>query len=1327
MEPASIVSSERTHEAEDVDEPLVQRRFTVAGQDPFETVEWERRDAAAGDFFQAGVEVPTTWSDQSIGIVAKLYFATVDGVREDCVRQMVHRVARRITEQGILQGHFEWPDVIVVQIESRDLPIEPSLLPVNDPARVFYDELVYVCLHQYAGFNTPTWLNCGVPGRREACHACFPLSIQDTMLGEGGIVDWWRTESTIFKSGGGAGINLSKLRGSMESLATGGTASGPVPYMRAANGNAETLRSGGAHRRAAKFVCLDADHPDVLDFVDCKVREDRRMRILMEAGEDLSIFTPDGERNVAEVTSFQSGNNSVCATDEFMRAVEDDADWDLIARKTGAVVSTHKARDVLRRIAEAAWTCGDPGMIFIDTINRFHTTPSLGPVTTANTCLVGETLVDTSEGKVRIDDLAEMWATGQSLPYAFGFDQETSLPVLRRIQRAILTKMATELVRVTTDKGVVFECTPDHEVLCRQHQASTDSYYVPAGDLEPGQSLRKIGRTVGRTRSDRWRITHRPTEAAPNGCTWQAVFMWEQAFGPIPEGMEVHHLNEDPTDDRLSNLELIDSGTHQSFHSSGLRNNNAIDTDVATLVEVYDHASRWSDRRTKSPREMSYVSRGAWSRAVDELGLVGRVSRGNSRGIRGMTWLQLAEWVEQQRDLVNDRVAFVERIVLEEPVPVYDITVEGVHNFGVCTNGAEHSIVVANCGEITQNDDTACNLAALNVLKFLRPSAPDDLCPIAVDDFRHVVDVMLVAQDVINGFSELPTETITRNTRRLRQCGLGLTNLGAAIMARAMPYDSREARSFASAITALLTGRAYTQSARMAAMLGTFEHFEDNRAVMTRVVDEQAGQVVMADRAISSDPMRYLWSAARREWARAQALGQEHGYRNAQMTAMMPTGTVSWLLGADTTGIEPAFSLVTHKQLAAAGKMRIINQSARLAADRLGYSVEAIERMADGDFSDVREEDLPVFATAVGENSIEPMGHIRMVQELQRFTTQAISKSINLPSEVAVDEIYGLYLEAWRRGIKTMSVYRDGSKATQVLSSEPEGVDGRGEELEDELARVDDALLRAHLMVPPATSLPGVSPATPTSWESDASDPVSDLKATFGDELGAAVALPLVTPKRRRLPRTRRNGITHKIHIRSSLGEQEGYVGASTYDDGTLGEVFMEGFGRMGGFVQNVLSAWSTDFSIALQYGVPFDVLVRKHVGHSDETGGIVVPDPAGEPLVVRSCDSIVDYIARWLVSEFGDVDLQEELGVMTDAVKARKSAAYTDASTVLPVYTAHPETLEKVSAMIASSNGHARESTVSAQACPSCRAPMQRTGTCMMCSQCGYQSGGCG
>lgn len=999
MEPSSLGS--RT-------EALISRRFTDGVIDPFDTVEWSRRDARAGDFFMAGVEAPIDWTDASIGVVAKLYFATVDGVKETSVRQMIDRVIAKIALEGIFQGHFgEISMEEFSEIKRLKFPFHRASLDDGDEAAVFYDELVYICLHQMAGFNTPTWLNVGVPGRKQCGHACYPLSVEDKMVSDEpdgrSITDWWRTESKIFKSGGGSGINVSKIRGSMESLSTGGVASGPLPYMRTANAGAETLKSGGAHRRAAKFVCLDVDHPDVEDFIQCKVREDQHMRALAAAGINMQPFTAEGERNIAETTSFQSANHSVCVTDEFMELATSDVNetWNLKARVSDDVVATLNPSVLLREVAEAAWLCADPGLIFIDTINGMHTTPTI------------------------------------------------------RGQRSLITTTNT-------------------------------------------------------------------------------------------------------------------------------------------------------------------------------------------------------------------------------------------------------------CGEVTQNDDTACNLSAINLLKFL---ADDEDRSFKVGEFRHVVDVMTIAMDIVCGFSELPTDLITRNTRALRQLGMGFTNLGATIMAQGLPYDSDDGRDFAASVTALLTGRVYHQSALMAQKLGAFDLFEENHETMLGVIDKHIASGKEAYNKLEHHP---VWSAAADDWVMARGMAVVSGFRNSLATAMMPTGTVSFLLGADSTGIEPVLALTTEKRLAAAGKMIMVNRSAKLAAEMLGgYSEENLKAMGEGDFSMVPPEDLPVFATALGSNTIEPMGHVRMVAAIQPFVSQAISKTTNLPNSATVEDILEVYTEAWRMGVKVLSVYRDGSKSTQVLSA-----------VERKVA--------AKLVGDAGTSGGPMSGPRPPKVHAD------EVEMMDPDVYAEAMSLEraVAEPYRRRMPRTRRM-VGHKIHVRSAMGEHEGYVIAGVHDDGDLGEVFIEGFGKQGSFTQNALSAWATDLSIALQYGVPMEVLCRKHAFVSDETGGLVVPDPQGTPLALRECRSIVDYIARWLVAEFGDVDLQEELGVMTDEVKKRKTTMLDAKVDLKDVAVEQRDGVSVVTAATVAAvnlvpkpwvgdlvgNGHGRTVDIG-MPCGGCGGTMRRTGSCWTCTTCGTTSG---
>ncbi|HYA67953.1 MAG TPA: vitamin B12-dependent ribonucleotide reductase, partial [Acidimicrobiales bacterium] len=343
----------------------IRRHFTTEGVHPYDEVVWERRDARITNyrdgtvaFEQLDVEVPSTWSVNATNILAQKYFRGTPGTseREWSLKQVADRVADTITEWGRVDGYFE----------------------DDSEAEAFRNELKHLIVTQKAAFNSPVWFNIGVKGVPQQGSACFILSVDDNM---DSILNWYREEGTIFKGGSGAGVNLSRIRGSMERLAGGGTASGPVSFMRGADASAGTIKSGGKTRRAAKMVILDADHPDIADFIWCKALEERKARVLRDAGFDMDLDGSD-----AFSVQYQNANNSVRVTDEFMQAVVDGADWALVARAGGAVVETVSARDLFRQIAHAAWECADPGMQFDTTINRWHTAPNEGRINGSNPC-----------------------------------------------------------------------------------------------------------------------------------------------------------------------------------------------------------------------------------------------------------------------------------------------------------------------------------------------------------------------------------------------------------------------------------------------------------------------------------------------------------------------------------------------------------------------------------------------------------------------------------------------------------------------------------------------------------------------------------------------------------------------------------------------------------------------------------------------------------------------------------------------------------------------------------------------------------------------------
>ncbi len=935
----------------------VKRFFSSPGTHPFDAVEWELRDARIGHgdrvaFEQKNVEFPKSWSQNATNIVAQKYFRGQMGHpgRERSVRQMIGRVAGTIAAWGSERGYFA----------------------SGQDAEAFEHELTHILLHQMAAFNSPVWFNVGFEESPQ-CSACFILSVQDTMES---ILDWNTKEGMIFRGGSGSGINLSNIRGSKEPLAKGGTASGPVSFMRGADSWAGTIKSGGKTRRAAKMVVLDVDHPDIREFIWCKAREEDKAAALRDAGFDMSI---DGEG--FKSIQYQNANNSVRVTDEFMRAVEDDGDWQLIARTTGEPVGEPvQARELMNEIAQAAWRCADPGVQYDTTINRWHTCPSSGRINASNPC------------------------------------------------------------------------------------------------------------------------------------------------------------------------------------------------------SEYMHV-----------------------------------------------------------------------------------------------------------------DDSACNLASLNLMKFRREDGTMD-----VESFEHAIDIVLLAQEIVVGPSSYPTEEIATNARAFRQLGLGYANLGAYLMSNGMPYDSDAGRATAAAITALMTGRAYRETATVAAALGPYERYAENHEAHTHVMEmHRDAAYAIAGETCADDA---LLRAARRSWDEAVELGERHGYRNAQATVLAPTGTISFLMDCDTTGVEPDFSLVKFKELVGGGQMTIVNRTVPLALHTLGYSEQQIEQIeahlaehgtivgAPG----LKDEHLPVFDVAVGERAISHMGHLKMMGAVQPFISGAISKTVNLPQNATVEDIADAYTQAWNLGIKALAIYRDGSKTAQALRTDAQ----QGAKVP---ADVDEIVEQA----------------------------VSKALADAG-------------PRRKRMPRERQS-ITHKF----SIGGHEGYITAGKYEDGTVGEIFLTDIGKEGSTLRGMMNSFATAISIALQYGVPLETLVRKFSYMRFEPEGIT-----GNP-EIPFAKSMPDYIMRWLASRFLDVDAQEDLGILTPEVRARK-AAQEAVQSVSVSDTAGPSQEEESQDPTSAGNGHASGGgggtsaptasltdtppVVPARlqgldlgpACSQCGGMMQRTGSCYTCSSCGNNTG-CG
>lgn len=541
------------------------------------------------------------------------------------------------------------------------------------------------------------------------------------------------------------------------------------------------------------------------------------------------------------------------------------------------------------------------------------------------------------------------------------------------------------------------------------------------------------------------------------------------------------------------------------------------------------------------------------------------------------------------------------------------------------------------CSEYMHVDDSACNLASLNLMKFM-----DDEGRFDIRAFRRAVEVVVVAQEIIVGNSSYPTPRITENARSFRQLGLGYANLGALLMSLGLPYDSDAGRAYAAALTALMTGYAYATSARIAVRMGPFAGYEPNREPMLRIVRQhrEAAQKIDAPEGPAE-----LLQAALSAWDEALSLGQAHGYRNAQATVLAPTGTIAFMMDCDTTGVEPDMALVKYKKLVGGGVIRMVNQTVPGALGTLGYNTEDTEAIvahidATGTIEGapgLREEHLPVFDCALrpenGSRSITTLGHIRMMGAVQPFISGAISKTVNLPSDATVEDAMETYVQAWQHGLKAIAIYRDGSKRTQPLST----------------------------------------------------------------SAGERKTKP--EPVRRRLPDTRRS-VTHKFSIEG----HEGYITVGMYEDGSPGEIFVT-MAKEGSAISGMMDAFATSISLTLQYGVPLGDLVHKFSHMRFEPAGRT------ENREIPVAQSVVDYIFRWLASQFLSEEEKAEVGVLSEEVRARLTAEYgTQTRFVMKVDKGN--------------SGASRNGESDAPPCMNCGWIMTRCGSCYRCDNCGSTSG---
>ncbi|MFC3991379.1 vitamin B12-dependent ribonucleotide reductase [Actinoplanes siamensis] len=932
----------------------VERVWTTAGVHPYDEVEWERRDVVMTNwrdgsinFEQRGVEFPAFWSVNAANIVTTKYFRGAVGTpeRESSLRQLIDRVVQTYRKAGEEHGYFATPA----------------------DAEVFDHELTWMLLHQVFSFNSPVWFNVGTKSPQQVS-ACFILSVDDSM---DSILEWYKEEGLIFKGGSGSGVNLSRIRSSKELLSSGGTASGPVSFMRGADASAGTIKSGGATRRAAKMVILDVDHPDIEEFVSTKAREEDKIRALRDAGFDMDL----GGADIVSV-QYQNANNSVRVSDEFMKAYEEGTEFGLRGRLNGEVIETIDARKLFRDIARAAWECADPGLQYDDTINDWHTNPETGRITASNPC-----------------------------------------------------------------------------------------------------------------------------------------------------------------------------------------------------------------------------------------------------------------------------------------------------------------------SEYMSLDDSSCNLASLNLMKFLKADGGFE-----VEKFVKSVEFIITAMDISICFADFPTEKIGITTRAYRQLGIGYANLGALLMASGLPYDSDGGRSVAAAITSLMTGTAYRRSAELAGIVGAYDGYARNADAHQRVMRKHAAanDEIRPQGAVATDIVR----EATKQWKNGNKIGEKNGWRNAQASVLAPTGTIGLMMDCDTTGIEPDLALVKFKKLVGGGSMQIVNQTVPRALRSLGYPEEQVEAIVEHisehgnvvDAPGLKPEHYAVFDCAMGERSIAPIGHVRMMAAVQPFISGAISKTVNMPETATVEEIEEIHYQGWKLGLKALAIYRDNCKVGQPLSA--------------------------------GKTAKAAAPAEAPAAVEKVVEKVVEYR-----------------PIRKRLPKKRPSET-----VSFSVGGAEGYLTASSYPDDGLGEVFLK-MSKQGSTLAGVMDAFSVAISIGLQYGVPLETYVSKFTNMRFEPAGMT-DDPD-----VRMASSVMDYIFRRLALDFLPYETRAELGIFTakertaqaQAEAAAEAAAADQTVTGMAVSApaatpaTSPVTVAEVKAtttpekqagssteLLELVTGHAADAPL----CFTCGTKMRRAGSCYVCEGCGSTSG---
>ncbi|MDT7868406.1 MAG: adenosylcobalamin-dependent ribonucleoside-diphosphate reductase [Candidatus Pacebacteria bacterium] len=1302
---------------------FITRFFTKEGVHPYDEVNWVKRNAEipGSGFKMENVEFPDFYSQNAVNIIASKYFKVNRGKQETSLKELIDRVVKTFKKWGLEQGYFD-----------------------EKEAEIYEKELTYIILHQYATFNSPVWFNIGVEGRSQQASACFILDVEDNMES---ILDWIKIEGLIFKGGSGSGVNLSKLRGKGEKLSTGGASSGVISFMRAADAVAGSIKSGGSTRRAAKMVILNADHPEIMDFIRVKAEEENKVRALMEAGYDMTDMNNPLWQNIF----FQNANNSVRIPDALMEAAMKDGEWKTYYRTTGEVANVYKAKDILWEIAKAAWECGDPGVQFDDIIQKWHTCKNSGKIEATNPCSEYIFLNWTSCNLASINLLKFLKEDGSfdvpafihtarvmflsqdlliskadyphpkiaeetkkyrtiglgytnlgALIMALGlpYDSDEARDLAASIT-ALMTGTAYKLsAEISSKLGPFPEYERNKEPMMEVMKMHKDHLkYVKENEFnkeilekakEVWDEVIELGEKYGFRNAQ-------ATVIAPTGClVGESLISTERGLVPIqtlgnPLGVKWQNLNIEVMTDEGPQLasqfyvnglaetrrirtkngyEIIgtpehrikvfdkETGTLKWKYFADIKDGDIVALEMNTifgspqpvklppLPELY-----WtSDFETKVPEFMN-------EELAEIVGYFMGDGSLHSKGLRFCVYKEDKDVIERLKTILQNQFnlkaditpkrGYIEVSVNSVPLTLWWQACGFSKIKRKEGKGWKPHIPLA----ILYSNDRKIYSAFLRGLfeadgTVWKDSKTPAFCT-HDKDFHDQVKYLLLAlgyptkskigvsgwgrnnlyvlyiknrdyakkfREEIGFIGERKNKLIENIIVKKSQVKMDQIYLSESIIQELLPVLSKREKD--SLRLEFRRKGAITRSFALRILEKTKNNlleFYTQKIFFDKVVlNESAGERLTYDLSVPSN-VTYI------------------------ANGFISHNTISFMMDADTTGIEPDFALVKMKQLVGGGYMKIVNKTVPLALKRLGYTEEQIKDIVKHleetqnieTAPHIKEEHLPVFDCAIkppgGKRYIHWMGHVKMVAAVQPFISGGISKTFNMPNETTIQEIYDAYFTAWKLGIKCFAVYRDGSKATQALY---------------------------------------------------VSKQEKKQKETF---------------TRKRLPDIRPSE-THKF----SIAGHEGYLTYSTFEDGSLGEIFIR-MSKQGSTLAGLLDAFAISISIALQYGVPLKELASKFINMRFEPMGLTNNEK------IKTATSIVDYIFKYLAYRFLSKEDLEELGLMTEEEKDKL------------ILKEHPTLFEKKNNP---TSNHLKD--ISGPPCVHCGGITIKTGSCYTCISCG-------